>query len=130
MTYVGALVFPEVMRGKIEASITRKRLIPRTRSSSSTTAIGSLPILQVPTGWKMVVPSSPAALANASRFVMDAPGRCSSGWYFASARAQGADERVQAHAGVGIVVVDRGQPRRRVGGDAELLPQLPRQALL
>ena len=48
--------------------------------------MGSLPILQVPTGWKMVVPSSPAA--PSSLVILNAtPGRYSSGWYFASALA-------------------------------------------
>ena len=39
---------------------------PNTRSRSSTTASGSLsrPIFAVPTGWKIVVPTSPAALAR------------------------------------------------------------------
>ena len=39
----------------------RRRSMPRTRRRSSTTARGSFPILQVPMGWKIVVPSSPAA---------------------------------------------------------------------
>ena len=47
----GALVLPEVSVGMIEASATRKPEMPRTRRRSSTTAFGSLPILQVPTGW-------------------------------------------------------------------------------
>ena len=47
----GALVLPEVSVGMIEASATRSPSIPWTRSSLSTTAIGSAPILQVPTGW-------------------------------------------------------------------------------
>ena len=46
----GALVLPEVSVGMIEASATRRPAIPRTRSRSSTTAFGSEPILQVPTG--------------------------------------------------------------------------------
>ena len=46
----GALVLPEVSVGMIEASATRSPCIPCTRSLSSTTAIGSEPILQVPTG--------------------------------------------------------------------------------
>ena len=47
----GALVLPEVRVGMIEASATRRPSMPWTRSRSSTTAIGSEPILQVPTGW-------------------------------------------------------------------------------
>ena len=46
----GALVLPEVNVGMIEASTTRRNSMPRTLSSASTTAIGSGPILQVPTG--------------------------------------------------------------------------------
>ncbi len=48
---VGALVLPEVITGMIDASTTRRPVIPCTRKRSSTTAIGSGPILQVPTGW-------------------------------------------------------------------------------
>ena len=46
----GALVFPETMVGMIDASATRRRCTPCTRSRSSTTAMLSEPILQVPTG--------------------------------------------------------------------------------
>ena len=46
----GALVLPEVIAGMIEASTTRRPSMPRTRNLSSTTAIASSPILQVPTG--------------------------------------------------------------------------------
>ena len=55
---VGELVLPEVIVGITEASTTRMRSRPNTRSRSSTTAIGSLsrPIFAVPTGWKIVVP--------------------------------------------------------------------------
>jgi hypothetical protein len=49
---VGALMLPPIRSGNAEASTTRKPLAPRTRSLSSTTAIGSasVPILQVPAG--------------------------------------------------------------------------------
>jgi len=47
----GALVLPEVSVGIIEALATRRPVMPRARSWVSTTAIGSDPILQVPTGW-------------------------------------------------------------------------------
>ena len=47
----GALVLPDVSVGMIEASATRNPWMPRTRNLSSTTAIGSVPILQEPTGW-------------------------------------------------------------------------------
>jgi len=48
---VGALVLVEVTVGITEASMTRSRSIPWTRSWSSTTAIRSLPILQVQVAW-------------------------------------------------------------------------------
>lgn len=62
----GELQLPDEMVGMIEASATRKADTPRTRNSVSTTALGSVatPILQVPTGWKIVVPISPAALTS------------------------------------------------------------------
>src|SRR6185295_13344327 len=44
----GALVLPEVKVGMIEASAMRRPARPRTRSWSSTTAIGSARILQGP----------------------------------------------------------------------------------
>src|SRR5580700_521549 len=80
---VGELVFPEVIAGITEASTTRRPSRPNTRSRSSTTASGSLlrPILAVPTGWKIVVPTSPAAFTRlASSSPTAAPGRYSCGW--------------------------------------------------
>src|SRR5207344_3454204 len=47
----GALVLPDVSVGMIEASATLRPAMPWTRSWASTTASGSDPILQVPTGW-------------------------------------------------------------------------------
>jgi sulfoxide reductase heme-binding subunit YedZ len=46
----GALVLPVVRIGMIEASMTRSPCTPRTRRRGSVTAMGSSPILQVPTG--------------------------------------------------------------------------------
>ena len=51
---VGALVLPPISVGMTEASTTRSPSRPRTFSVGSTTAWASVPILQVPTGWKMV----------------------------------------------------------------------------
>ena len=50
----GAFVFPEVSVGMTEASAIRRCSIPWTRSSSSTTASASRPILHVHTGWYVV----------------------------------------------------------------------------
>lgn len=46
----GALVLPPISVGMIEASTTRRPARPCTRKAGSTTAIASIPILQVPTG--------------------------------------------------------------------------------
>ena len=51
---VGALVLPDVIFGIIEASTTLKFSMPWTFNQSSTTALSSLPILHVPTGWNIV----------------------------------------------------------------------------
>jgi hypothetical protein len=40
----GALMLPDVMVGTTDASMTRSRLTPRTRSCGSTTAMSSLPM--------------------------------------------------------------------------------------
>src|SRR6185312_913702 len=57
---VGALVLVEVTAGITEASMTLSPSSPRTRSWSSTTAIGSWPILQVQVAWNTVEPVSRA----------------------------------------------------------------------
>ena len=79
---VGELVLPEVIRGIADASATRSRSTPKTRSRSSSTANGSdaSPIFAVPTGWKIVVPRARAAASSSASEVAAAPGLCSSGW--------------------------------------------------
>ena len=57
----GAFVLPVVTVGMIDASATRSPSMPRTRSSGSTTAEPSIPILQVPAGWKQRIDASSAA---------------------------------------------------------------------
>ena len=47
-------MLPLTIVGMIDASATRKPVSPRTRKRSSTTAISSCPILQVPTGCQTV----------------------------------------------------------------------------
>jgi hypothetical protein len=47
---VGALVLPPGITGKTDASITRSRSTPRTRSSGSSAA-SSPPMRTVPEGW-------------------------------------------------------------------------------
>ena len=46
----GDAVLPDVIRGMTEASTTLSPFSPCTRSSASTTASGSCPILHVPVG--------------------------------------------------------------------------------
>ncbi len=50
ITIAGALVLPPIRVGMMEASTTRSDSSPCTFKVSSTTAMSSLPILQVPTG--------------------------------------------------------------------------------
>jgi hypothetical protein len=51
-----AFVFAEVTVGNTDASITRRRSTPRTRSCGSTTASSSLPMRHVPDAWNTVPP--------------------------------------------------------------------------
>jgi hypothetical protein len=73
----GALVLPDVSVGMIEASATRRPAMPRTRSWASTTAIGSDPILQVPTGWHVVSAAFFTQSRISSSVVRSAPGATS-----------------------------------------------------
>jgi hypothetical protein len=63
---VGELMFPETIKGITEASTTLTPSTPRSLNLLSTTALGSsaVPILQVPHGWKILVPISPAFLTR------------------------------------------------------------------
>ena len=46
---------PLTIGGMMDESTTRRASSPRTRSRQSTTAEASVPILQVPTGWYVVI---------------------------------------------------------------------------
>src|SRR6185437_17131834 len=65
---VEALRLAEIIRGMIEASITRRFCKPCTRNWSSTTAheLSAGPIRQVQPGWNVVVPRWVAACRNSS----------------------------------------------------------------
>src|SRR5690554_2694011 len=80
---VGALVLPEVISGITLASTTRNPARPRRRNCPSSGAASSVPMRTVPTGWKMVVPISPAARASSASVCAARPGFISSGAYFA-----------------------------------------------
>ena len=84
---VGAPVLPEVIAGITDASTTRKPSKPNTRSSESTTAVGSLtcPILQVPIKCHAVPPRS-RAQANSSASVCAEAGGKSSAWCTTAAK--------------------------------------------
>ena len=70
----GALVLPETNVGMMEASATRSPRKPRTRSRSSTTALASLPILHVPTGWNTVAPPRRQKSSTSSSVCTSSPG--------------------------------------------------------
>ena len=63
---VGMLVLPREIVGISDASMTRNPSKPRTFPAVSVTAVrsfASVLLRQVPTGWKMVVPTLPAAVS-------------------------------------------------------------------
>src|SRR6218665_73459 len=72
---MGALVLPETSVGIAEPSITRRPAMPCTRRRASTTASGSLPMRQVPTGWKMVAPWWRQKSRNSAALAARGPGR-------------------------------------------------------
>src|SRR5208282_311793 len=112
----GELVLPEVMVGMIEASTTRRPAIPCTRRRSSTTASGSRPILQVPTGWKMVVPMLPASRASSSSLSYWLPGRNSSG----SKRASAGAAQMRRVSRIAVAATWRSGTREIVGLDRRM----------
>lgn len=77
------------MVGITEASAIRNPEIPRTRKSLSTTAMLSCPMRAVPTGWKIAVPTCPAA-STSSAWVSSC----------ASTRGQSSDFRQQRYGPV------------------------------
>src|ERR1700754_4672151 len=76
---VEALRLAEIMRGMIEASITRRPCRPWTRNWSSTTAqlLSAGPMRQVQPGWKFVVPRCVVAARNSSSLCTFGPGKSS-----------------------------------------------------
>ena len=73
----GAWVLPLGMRGMIDASATRNPSMPWTASRASTTAIGSAPMRQVPTGWNVVIALARSQSTSAASLRTAAPGACS-----------------------------------------------------
>ena len=63
---VGVLVLPPITFGMTDTSTTRRFAIPCTLSDGSTTASGSMPILQVPAGCQLEAPHRLAYSRRAS----------------------------------------------------------------
>ena len=65
-------------QGASQMNVTRNPVMPFTRSCGSTTASRSLPMRQVPTGWKIVAPWLRANSSRSASLRASGPGRYSS----------------------------------------------------
>src|SRR5690606_16572572 len=74
MSRVAALVLADTIAGITDASMTRRRSTPRTRSSGSTTEAASLPMRQLPDTWNTVPPRCRANSASSPSLRTSSPG--------------------------------------------------------